>query len=252
MPVDYLTGVTLCRIFQVSPHWLATGNGSPSETLHGSVFAPVPGATGRTLFSEVYASHLRQRRENAKALDAKQTKAIGEIFLERASKIPGMSPAQLGRIWQEAIIETGAVERDEIENTVVRATFGSPLGVEFQNELDVVSGFDDKQYSMLDLAEPAHLIDEVKALTAERGAKSRLAKRMGVSRQRLNEWLSGRSKPSARYLMILQLQVHAMKRAFAAKKSAAHVGARATRQTRKGESKHETTKSDQRKIIGKK
>jgi DNA-binding phage protein len=113
-----------------------------------------------------------------------------------------LSTAALERTWQEAVLETGASDRADVDAQLAQAVFGSPFNVEFENELAIVSGFDDKPF-MRQVAAPEDLIDQVLNLTRERGAKAKLARALKVSRQRLNEWLSGRSKPSARYLLLL-------------------------------------------------
>jgi transcriptional regulator with XRE-family HTH domain len=96
---------------------------------------------------------------------------------------------------------------------------------------------------------PSDLIDQVKILTKERGARSALAVRLGVSRQRLNEWLSGRSKPSARYLLKLLPQVAAMNRRVRTseakqQKNAGSASTLPAQTTKKGKSTtHEKAKS---------
>ena len=50
---------------------------------------------------------------------------------------------------------------------------------------------------------PSEVIYEIKRLTDQWGSRAALAKELGVSRQRLNEWLSGRSRPNATHLLNL-------------------------------------------------
>lgn len=55
------------------------------------------------------------------------------------------------------------------------------------------------------------LVDSLVALTVERGAKSQLARDVGVSRQAVNHWISGKGAPSAE--LTLKLLAWATKRA---------------------------------------
>jgi transcriptional regulator with XRE-family HTH domain len=197
--LDYITGNSLCRIFRVSAAWLVTGNGRPTEVLIDSVYAPIAGASPRTAFSEAYPE-LQRRVIQAQKTLSDQTKAIVRHIEQR--EVFDLSPTGLERSWQESAHHTGAAERAEIDAKLMTAVFGSPFNVEFENELAIVSGFDDKQ-AMRDVVAPSDLVSQLQQLTHERGAKSKLARLLKVSRQRLNEWLSGRSKPSARYLLLL-------------------------------------------------
>ncbi len=202
--LDYITGNALCLIFKVSPSWLATGEGRPTQVLPASVYSPIAGATGRTLFSQA-VPHLLERAKNAEQILSKQNKAIvkGLEKRERQGDYPYLSPIALERAWQEEALRVGASERMEIDAGLATAVFGQPFTVEFENELAIVSGFDDR-LPMREVPAPSDLIDRVRSLTQERGAKSQLARNiLKVSRQRLNEWLSGRSMPSARYMTML-------------------------------------------------
>jgi hypothetical protein len=179
-----------------------TGRGRPTEVLIDSVFAPIPGATQRTTFSEVYPE-LQRRAIDAQRIVSDQTKAIARRLELEAKPDSDLSPTGFERAWQESVHQLGAAERAEIDSKLMAAVFGSPFNVEFENELAIVSGFDDKS-PMRNVIAPADFVEKLQQLTRERGAKSRLARNvLKVSRQRLNEWLSGRSKPSARYLLLL-------------------------------------------------
>jgi transcriptional regulator with XRE-family HTH domain len=202
VPLDYITGNAVCRIFRVSPRWLMTGRGRPTQVLPASVYAPIPEATARTLFSQAYP-HLQKLAEHAERKISEQTQAIVHQLEARESQGHfDLSPAEFERSWQEAVLKTGASERAEIDAELATTVFGSPFTIEFENELAIVAEFDDKSL-MRKVVAPSDLIDQVQSLTQQRGAKAKLARHLKVSRQRLNEWLSGRSKPSARYLLLL-------------------------------------------------
>jgi transcriptional regulator with XRE-family HTH domain len=53
-----------------------------------------------------------------------------------------------------------------------------------------------------------NLIAEVKALTEARGARTKLARHLGVTPQRLNDWLSGEHEPSAETTLALNAWVN--------------------------------------------
>lgn len=203
VPLDYITAIAVCRIFRVCPRWLMTGQGRPTKVLPAWVYAPIPEATGgRTLFSQAYP-FLEKRVGSAEKRRSEEHEAISQEFKEAASR-PGFdtSPAGLARAWQEAVEKVGASDQADVDAQLAGAVFRSPFTVEFENELAIVSNFDDR-WPMLKVVAPEDLIDQVQRLTQERGAKAKLARFLQVSRQRLNEWLSGRSKPSARYLLLL-------------------------------------------------
>jgi transcriptional regulator with XRE-family HTH domain len=202
VPVDSITATSICRIFRVSPGWLMTGEGRPTQVLPAWVYAPLPDTTARTLFSQAYP-HLEKRVSRAEQKLSEQTKAIAQEVEQRQSEENfDLSPAAFERSWQEATLKVGAADRAEIDAQLATAVFGSPFTVEFENELAIVSEFDDK-YSMREVLAPSDFVEQLQQLTQQRGAKSKLARLLKVSRQRLNEWLSGRSKPSARYLLLL-------------------------------------------------
>jgi transcriptional regulator with XRE-family HTH domain len=202
VPLDYITANAVCRIFRVSPRWLMTGDGRPTQVLPAWVYAPLPETTARTLFSQAYP-HLEKLAASAEQTLSEQTKAIAKEVEERLSeKNFDLSPAAFERSWQEATLKVGAADRAEIDAQLATAVFGAPFTVEFENELAIVSEFDDK-HSMRAVLAPSDFVEQLQQLTQQRGAKSKLARLLKVSRQRLNEWLSGRSKPSARYLLML-------------------------------------------------
>jgi len=213
VPVDYITGAMVCRIFRVSPRWLVTGEGPPTLVLPQKVFDPVAAMSARTPFSAFYASHLRERVAVIEQNRAQQNAKIAEVLeqREKSGDVPS-SPEEFERSWLEAAQQVGADEQFEISADLARAAFGSPFTVEFENELAIVTGFDDKRYPMRTAIAPSDLVDQVKKLTTARGTKSALAKRLGVSRQRLNEWLSGRSAPNAHYTLNLLAQLRTLKR----------------------------------------
>ena len=202
VPVDSITANAVCRIFRVAPGWLMTGDGRPTQVLPAWVYAPLPETTARTLFSQAYP-HLEKLVGRAEQKLSEQTKAIArEVEQRQAEENFDLSPAAFERSWQEATLKVGAADRAEVDAQLATAVFGSPFTMEFENELAIVSEFDDK-HSMRNVMAPSDFVDQLQQLTRERGAKSKLAHLLKVSRQRLNEWLSGRSKPSARYLLLL-------------------------------------------------
>ncbi len=214
VPLDYISGAMICRVFRVSPRWLTTGQGRPTLVLSQRAFDPVPEMSARTPFSEFYASHLSARVAEIEVDRAKKNVEIDRVLEQREKSGHNIaeSPETFERSWLEAAQQVGAVEQFEISAELARAAFGSPFTVEFENELAIVTGFDDKMYPMHKPIAPSDLVNQVKTLTAERGTKSALAARLGVSRQRLNEWLSGRSKPNAHYTLKLLAQLRTLKR----------------------------------------
>ena len=251
VPLDYITANSICRVFRVSARWLMTGKGRPTQVLPTWVYAPISGATGRTLFSQAYSDIEKLVSRAEKAMSA-QTEEIARKVKAMDSQ-PGadLSATGLERSWQEATMETGAADRADVDAQLREAVFGSPFTVEFENELAIVSGFDDKS-PMRSVVAPEDLIAQVLRLTEKRGAKTKLATLLQVSRQRLNEWLSGRSKPSARYLLLLiNWTRHEQRRARArtdhSKKSAPEVKkARPALTTRKRKIKNEKPSSDRK------
>lgn len=126
-----------------------------------------------------------------------------------------------------------------------RRVSGSEDGKSFPKELAFVSEYDDKS-AMPDINDPSDLIAQVHDFTKARGAKTSLARDvLKVSRQRLNEWLSGRSKPSAGYAIQLHNWTVKQKKQ---KKRAGSASTPPALKTRKSKSKsHEKAKSDQKK-----
>lgn len=82
------------------------------------------------------------------------------------------------------------------------------------------------------------LRNRIRRLTTQRGAQAGLAAWLGVTPQRLNDWLSGDSEPGGE--TTLHLLEWATAEEVTQKKSAARVTARATPKAR-------TVKSDERK-----
>jgi hypothetical protein len=223
-----------------------TGQGRPTQVLPIWVYAPLPRATARTLFTQAYPE-IEKLVSRAETVLSEQTKSIARRAEIRDLQ-PGadLSPMGMERVWQEEILEQGAADRADVDAQLREAVFGSPFNVEFENELAIVSGFDDKS-AMHPVAAPEDLIAEILRLTEERGAKAKLARFLQVSRQRLNEWLSGRSKPSARYLLLL-LNWTRTQRSRANQKSAPEVRKHDRRKTtQKRKSKHEKPDSDRKK-----
>lgn len=216
-PLRYRTGVDLCMAFGLSGEWLVTGN----EPMKGG--APILWEVefsfekyGKNLFTEIYdlAPHIFRPTELVFGLDQDATPGFdAQAYLSKKvarwfQKMKFRTPADAERFARrvddfaeqtlQELLHQGKTSQKRIsqlkaehEATTIRAKKISEV------MLDKLKPFQHAAAVQNNIRSLKELIEHLKKVTAPRGAKSALAREFNVTRQAVNQWLSGESNPSA-------------------------------------------------------
>jgi DNA-binding XRE family transcriptional regulator len=234
-PLRYKTGVDLSWVFDVNPEWLVTGNGEMHGGSPGLWISEFPLENhGSRLFTEVYdqspgvfvhttrAFGLHEFQEGPTAGFAPEKYLLGQVrqWLDGVKFKTPFEAEQFARAIDDfAKQKLLAMQRGgvAVPKPISREIAGRNLGGihparQVPNEGEI------KCKSMLDTLNPLlhsggvqndirnlkGLIARLKRVTAPRGAKAALAREFKVTRQAVNQWLSGESNPSADIAIRLQ------------------------------------------------
>lgn len=197
-PVLFSDALRICEAFGISIGWLAAGDGSPDGPFRIGKLVPDLRPAPRARLSAVYDNELKAVLKDA-AVDAEKhlkilitgLQEIGEdvdLGKVKSSTERKKLERKLQMMWR--------VLRDEAEAELsrrdsIRSALSRP---------GLTSEFTSNTSEAMTAAIPPtwdELRSKVETLTAKRGAKTRLARLLGVTQQAVSEWVSGASAPSA-------------------------------------------------------
>jgi transcriptional regulator with XRE-family HTH domain len=237
-PVRYWLGRTLGQRFDVNQRWLATGELPRSFYLfvHGEIENRI---SPRILFSEAYEQHLKPFVEaelrfisetvnlSERDLDASHgrigsinlrpcgepvNETLSVLFNRSISTCFRLLPSQLAASLFQELANTTRSFADRHKEEL--SSYSNELAPKPSEEtagrikkeqamLDTVSErLDDSQVQNRFKTLP-ELLEVLRKLTSERGVKASLGRELNVSRQAVDQWLSGQSKPSADSVLLL-------------------------------------------------
>jgi len=192
--------------YDLYPLWLVEEFGSPQvkNSFDDAGFAGQ--LSKHALFSDVYDKHLsKPLKADAKTVQTDSEKHIEE-FLELVELLRSIGPQKLSprisklvKKFSVAAGETAQAAKDEL---AVRQSFNSRASEILsqpitQPMLDNVSSLNDTAFVKAKIRSLSDLLVAVRKKVSERGQKSALARDLKVSRQAVDQWLSGDAKPSA-------------------------------------------------------
>jgi transcriptional regulator with XRE-family HTH domain len=220
-PIRYELAKQICFRFNVNHRWLAEGEGAMHEYFEISphlehLIAP------RMLFSEAYDKVIKRESDavwkSREALSERLSlPRIGaperDIILFHLSKTARRHlrdlPEELRAAYFHAVNASAAdfVFRHQHEIELLKARMLKAKEVESGETQEAIAVITQE---LLDISKPppqsadvqnirtyGELLDRLRKITKPRGAKSELARAFKVSRQAVDQWLSGDSKPSA-------------------------------------------------------
>lgn len=233
-PLKYGLACRILNLFELNPEWIATGKGP----IGGRQGVPLPedvGANKNELFSAVYRAKLQalQKTFSAGLVDPERRHgwisivpdAAGRLCAEEwilrdlrdcLARIPNIQlddlvngVAHFLACFLENIepetIERSNKRREEIEvarlNLEQRRVY---LNLKRKSILDIMNPLLHSGGVQNDIRDLKGLIARLKKVTVPRGAKAALAREFKVTRQAVNQWLSGESNPSADIAIRLQ------------------------------------------------
>jgi DNA-binding XRE family transcriptional regulator len=223
-PLRYRTGVDLCEVFGLSGDWLITGagpmhGGAPilweiefpfdtygkklftevydlapnvfchTELVFGLIQEPTPGFDAEAYLSRNAARWFRKMKFRT-AMDAESfARSVNDFAKRKLQELLHIGTTSQKRLSQLKAEHEAGVKLQPTQSKSMLDDAGvisHTVGV--QNEIRDLKG----------------LIERLKRVTAPRGAKAALAREFKVSRQAVNQWLSGESNPSADIAIRLQ------------------------------------------------
>lgn len=191
-----------CAAFDVNQAWLAEEKGF----IHGYIEIPIkikPLMAQCRLFSEAYDKHIKPvtpygyfdptvEKDSIKL--AQYGLAFGRAQETEFWTYGAFSADQLAvilaKILKEKMNTMSPQERGEFRNFILRAVGNFKIGEKTQLTLKADSLTNDGVQPVL-----PKLIQRLKRATEARGSKSELAKWLGVHRQLVTDWLSGKQEP---------------------------------------------------------
>ena len=220
VPLSYNTARALFACLDINPKWAATGKG----TATGYVQLPSAAALRvpeNALFSDVFYNYLarffdektpdskseivlRHQRAIVNSRVVKQwfrdvpdglvgelEKAISKAWSDITANCPREDPRRVlqRRLWYEQFVETF-----EARAADAKASAGQNQSKE---SLDIWPGVSDNPPVSRKIRSLQELIGALRARTKLRGQKAALARSLEVTRQAVDQWLSGNAKPSA-------------------------------------------------------
>jgi DNA-binding XRE family transcriptional regulator len=231
-PLRYKIGVDLCWVFDVNASWLVTGNGEMHGGAPGLWISEFPLENHATqLFTEVYDRNPRLFVHTTRIFGLQEGPTAGfepEKYLlkktsrwfERVKFKTRLEAEHFARAINDfaeqklqALQRSGVAIPKIISREITKHNIGGIHPArQVPNEGEI------KCKSMLDTLNPLlqsggvqndirnlkGLIARLKRVTAPRGAKAALAREFKVTRQAVNQWLSGESNPSADIAIRLQ------------------------------------------------
>ena len=231
-PLRYKTGVDLCSAFDISGEWLMTGQGEMAGGAPGLWIAQFPLENhGKKLFTEVYDLNPRIFIHVTRVFGLSEGPTPGfdtEKFLQAKTvqwfnSVKFKTPAEAERFGRdvndfaeqtlqemqrrgEAIGKRTSLEIAERGATVAKMASKTATGgkTKCKSTLDTLPPLPHTVGVQNEIRDLKGLIERLKKVTAPRGAKAALAREFKVSRQAVNQWLSGENNPSADIAIRLQ------------------------------------------------
>jgi transcriptional regulator with XRE-family HTH domain len=210
-PLQYRFIYPLILLGYVNAHWLATGKGTMISVSQMSLLTPV-NPESRDLFSQIYDRHIASSSNETLPTGilgrevARQHAAA--YLLDWFASVPDDQVKELLRVlynWGNNFVERSAIDSKEIissrKNAMLQLTSLPPASLK-DHELE------ESHINSLDTLKPPFKVEPVtwdylkKTLSADLssfgfGAKTKFARKLNVSPQVLNAWLSGAAQPSA-------------------------------------------------------
>lgn len=190
-PLPYEVFRSVCQHYNVSPFWLATGQGGGRVKFPFNDRKFNDSIKPRTLFSEVYDKYLSASLESKKS-------QVDNLFESVESNLSSM----LEVLDDESIPESTRKKLAEKFSPLL------PLIRQFQKKASHDLPFDfelEQKLTLTDVSELVNntrvtpklpnLLNRLKEATSQRGKKSALAEFLGVSLVQVSQWLSGDREP---------------------------------------------------------
>lgn len=221
-PLRYEVFHAVTQKYFVNPFWLATGFGSPRLPMSFNDADILPLVKPRMLFTEVYDTYLASKFE-PQSTEAEHQ--LTEMKKQLLSAFEVLSDDSISPVKRQQMSKqlSGAVDK-----MVSRLKSERRLGEHPNKGLPQISEPTDNRKDNLDIQKAPDNLSEMRSevptwpelkktvlrLTTERGEKSALAKRLGVSRQVLGNWLSddAQGTPNAELTLKLLTWVEERKR----------------------------------------
>jgi len=220
-PLRFVVGRTICRIFDVNGEWLATGKGEFSGASIGLASSKYDADYyGRRLFSQVYHDAPMAFWTFSPSLTLGPVEATPDF--DPAAFLAGKVKAWFGssKFESRLLMEQFArVVSDFAENVLLEhRRAGLARRIRFKKD-DLAHGSDSeltnsslKRKELGVRSEIQKLIEQVKRKASKPGAKSNLARELGVAPARISEWLSGEKEPGGDYALRLKRWVELQER----------------------------------------
>ncbi len=218
-PLPYEVFRAISKRYHVSPLWLATQVNSPKfpNVFDDSDFINL--VRPRALFSEVYDKHImpkmRVLQSEASHKFSRQRKALDlipnilndesvPIFERRkwAVALEGLMKKQLRTMRRDVKFRKKA--SDLFANPLLPEEKSETMSISSKSVLDNAELLSHTAGVQNEIRDLKGLIARLKKVTVPRGAKAALAREFKVTRQAVNQWLSGESNPSADIAIRLQ------------------------------------------------
>jgi len=211
-PVQYWVGRQLCAQFNICQRWLADGDLPKAGCVS---IAPEIEAEimPRQLFSEAYDSRLRAQVIRA-IKDAWQETLASKIYRAGGGSVEKSAADRAGDIIRTWFLSLPIERHDELFRFLSFAAaqfrqqspalpisedqaFGLQTEKECKVELDTLPGIPYSAPVKTRIRSLRELVHRLKQITSAPGAKAALARKLGVTRQAVGQWLSEKSNPTA-------------------------------------------------------
>jgi len=227
MPLRFGVARAICNAHSINPEWLATGEGNPQYAFKTPITKEIKG-NDNAVFSDIFESHilptLPPPREHPMDSFARSmmvefwSDAVGQAFdhvsrgdlikLDRQISavllnVTGIAPDHPDiKPFREHLAAIAAECEERQSNTVnYKHSKNRPDHV-LKEPLDKALQLHDTA-GVSEITSLPELIELLHKFTAARGQKAKLAAKLGVKRQAVDQWLSKNAKPSAEKVFAL-------------------------------------------------
>jgi transcriptional regulator with XRE-family HTH domain len=211
-PVQYWVGRQLCAQFGICQRWLADGDLPKAGCI--SIAPEIEAEIApRQLFSEAYDRRLRAQVIRAIKEASQETLAL-ELYQAAGGSVEKSAADRARDIIQLWFLSLPIERHDALFRFLsfaaaqfrlaspappisVDQAFGIESGKECKEALDTVPCVPYNAGVKVRIRSLRELVHRLKQITSAPGAKASLARKLGVSRQAVSQWLSGKSNPTA-------------------------------------------------------
>jgi transcriptional regulator with XRE-family HTH domain len=198
-PVLLIDALRACEAFGIGIAWLATGEGDPAAGAYGvAKLAAALKVDERSRFSEIYDQDLQGRIKKSRAESMEKWANLMAAIDQLKKLTRSMKPSsRLRKDFVQRLLDT--IIRELTQEQERRSALRMTLKLN-EEAAPLTTGFTSDTGELMAAEIPPtwnELRSQVASLTKQRGAKTRLAKLLGVSQQAVSEWLTGSNAPSA-------------------------------------------------------